>query len=161
MNTFAIFSTQLLLTFISYGLLAAWYVYPALKKMPVKNAVMIMIFVNVFRQLGLSYLHAGLTGADPTSLFAIVTAYGDVAASILGIIALLSLRYNAPWSWPLVWIFNVVGLVDLLNADTFGIIDHVWNFLTSAGWFIPVFIVPALIISHIIIFLLLGRRKAA
>ncbi len=56
-----------------------------------------------------------------------------------------------------VWLFNVVGTVDLLNA-----LRHV-EVVSDFGsvWYIPTFFVPLLLVSHIMIFarlLKLGRN---
>jgi hypothetical protein len=155
MTKFDIFSTQIVLNFVSFGLLAFLYAYPQLKKLPLKTALSILVFCSAFRQLGLIYLHPVLTGANPSSLFSILTAYGDLVVALLAIISVIGLQKNKSWSIPLVWVFNILGIVDFINAYTFGFIDHAWNFLTGAGWFVPVVIVPFITISHILIFILL------
>ena len=57
---------------------------------------------------------------------------------------------------PLTWVFNVVGLVDLLYAMSAGARLQVQ---LGAAYFIPTFVVPALVVTHVMIFmLLLGWR---
>lgn len=59
---------------------------------------------------------------------------------------------------PVVWAFNVVGIVDLGNALRQA------EAIPQLGvtWFIPTFIVPVLLVSHIMIFArLIGRADHA
>ena len=58
---------------------------------------------------------------------------------------------------PLVWIFNIVGLVDLLNAVFQGV-RFVPNGHFGAAYFIPALVVPALMVTHVLVFQLLLRR---
>ena len=68
------------------------------------------------------------------------------------------MRLEWPFSIALVWIFNVVGTVDLLNAVFQGMrfvpIEHF-----GAAFFIPAVIVPLLLVTHAIVFWLLLRRR--
>ncbi|MGK0190031.1 MAG: hypothetical protein ACI9R3_005850, partial [Verrucomicrobiales bacterium] len=49
---------------------------------------------------------------------------------------------------PLVWVFNLVGTVDLVNAlRQAEAIPHL-----GVTWFIPTFLVPVLLITHGLIF---------
>jgi hypothetical protein len=49
---------------------------------------------------------------------------------------------------PLVWIFSIVGSVDLANAlRQDGAILYM-----GATWFIPTFVVPVLLVTHVMIF---------
>jgi hypothetical protein len=94
-----------------------------------------------------------------STVFARGLAYGDLAAATLALIALPALRNRL--AGPLVWIFNIFGTADLLNAfyqgnrlslaDTPG--------LLGAGYFIPIFVVPLLLVTHALVFSLLVRRK--
>ena len=69
--------------------------------------------------------------------------------------ALLALRTGRGWAVTLVWFFNIVGTVDLLNA-----LRHV-NVVQDFGatWYIPTLFVPLLLVTHVMIFIRLIRRK--
>jgi hypothetical protein len=112
--------------------------------------------------IGLAVLIPGVVSPQlPATEFARGLAYGDLAAATLALIALAALRTRL--AGPLVWIFNIFGTADLLNAfyqgnrislgDTPG--------LLSAGYFIPIFVVPLLLITHVLAFRLLVRKEAA
>jgi hypothetical protein len=55
---------------------------------------------------------------------------------------------------PLVWLFNIVGTADLLNALRQA--DAVPHLGTT--WYIPTFLVPLLLVTHVMIFARLLRR---
>jgi hypothetical protein len=61
---------------------------------------------------------------------------------------------------PLVWVFNIEGSLDLLNAVYQGF-RRVPDGHFGATYFIPVMIVPALLVTHVMIFTLLWRHDRA
>ena len=74
------------------------------------------------------------------------------------------LRANAPQALTLtlVWLFNIEGTVDLLNAIYQGLATGIANYHLGAAWFIPTVYVPALLVTHALIFVLLlsgGRAR--
>jgi hypothetical protein len=74
-----------------------------------------------------------------------LSAYGDLGAAILAIAAVFSLRYRTRWATPLVWLFNLWGTIDLLNAIYQGQIGvGIGPGSLGAAFFIPTVIVPAL-----------------
>ena len=54
----------------------------------------------------------------------------------------------------IVWIFNIEGTLDLLNAVTQGL-RYTQDGQLAATYFIPAVIVPALLVSHVMLFILL------
>ena len=72
-------------------------------------------------------------------------------AAGLALMALFALRYNWKAAIPLVWIFNIEGTVDLLNAVGRGIMFNTDGHL-GATFFIPIVIVPVLLVTHGMIF---------
>jgi hypothetical protein len=55
----------------------------------------------------------------------------------------------------LVWLFNIEGTVDLLNAIYLGLATGITSYQLGAAWFIPTVYVPALLVTHALIFVLL------
>ena len=143
---------------VVYGLAAKWYVMPALAGRDLKTAVTPFLLLHATRYIGLVFLVHGVTSEPLDPRFAHPAAYGDLLAAVLALIALLAVRLEWPVSIALVWIFNVVGTVDLLYAVTQGMRfvpgDHF-----GAAFFIPAVIVPLLLVTHAIVFLLLMRRR--
>ena len=96
-----------------------------------------------------------------------LTIFGTQLILSIFVYALIAKWYVVPWladkpmeqvlialrnSWvlalPLVWVFNVVGSLDLLNAlRQAEAIPYL-----EATWYIPTFFVPLLLVTHVMIF---------
>jgi hypothetical protein len=77
--------------------------------------------------------------------------------ALLALLALVSLRGRWATALSLVWLFNVVGALDLVYAVLKGITLKVQ---LGAAYYIPTVVVPALFVTHAIIFRMLLRRQA-
>ncbi len=88
--------------------------------------------------------------------FAYPAALGDLLTAVLAFVAIFFVSRNSTGARPLVWIFNVFGSVDLLDAITLATIYNAPDFMGPACW-IPAFWVPALLVTHYITFLILIR----
>ena len=104
----------------------------------------------------MSFLVPGLLVQPLPNNFALPAAYGDLAAGILAFLVLFFLHYKLRFAILLVWVFNVVGFVDLLNA--LRQVEAVPYF--GASWYIPTFIVPLLLVTHLMIFIRLLRKNS-
>jgi hypothetical protein len=60
----------------------------------------------------------------------------------------------------MLWLFNVVGLLDLVYANISSIKDHVDPPLLGASYYLAVLNVPAMVVVHVMIFAYLLRRPA-
>ena len=96
-----------------------------------------------------------MVSPDLPAAFAFDAAYGDIAAAILALLSLAALRSS--FGIPLVWIFNVWGSVDLLNAFYQGSAGGLLPGQLGAAYFIPTAIVPFALITHGLIFCILLR----
>lgn len=82
------------------------------------------------------------------SSFALAAAYGDFASGLLALLSLVALRRGWSLALPLVWLFNSVGTVDLLNAlRQAEAVPHL-----QTTWYIPTFWVPVLLVTHVMVF---------
>ena len=73
------------------------------------------------------FLVPGVVSASMPSSFSVVAAYGDLAASLLALLALVSLRQRWKTVIPLVWTFNIVGALDLANALAAALSSFHWG----------------------------------
>ena len=113
---------------------------------------------HAFRYIGLAFLIPGVVATDITPAFAVPAAYGDLLASILALLAAVALRLRLPAAIPLVWIFNVEGFLDALYAVSQGV-RYVDAGQLGGVVLIPLLIVPALLVTHVLIFQLLLRKE--
>jgi len=75
-----------------------------------------LTFVHALRPIGATVLVASVAGTALPREFTEAVAYGDLATSVLAVITLLALRARLGFAIALVWLTNVVGFADLVNA---------------------------------------------
>ena len=143
---------------ISYFLIAKWYVMPWARQKSLTEALTPILFLHSFRYIGMTFLIEGVTAQALDPRFADPAAYGDLLAAGLALVALFALRYSWKAAISLVWIFNIEGTVDLLNAVARGFMFNTDGHM-GATYFIPIVIVPLLLVTHGMIFQLLMKRK--
>ena len=116
MNSVTIFWMQLFLSCVVCALVAVWYVWPSLSKMPRRAALIALLFVHVPRYVGMTLLVAGVVDPKLPTAFLSAAAYGDLVAALLALASIVALRANWRFAVPLVWVFNTWGFVDLCNG---------------------------------------------
>jgi hypothetical protein len=102
------------------------------------------------------FLVPGIAAQPLPDSFAIPAAYGDLISALLALLVLIALRADWARALVLVWIFNIVGSVDLLYALSHA--DAVPDL--GATWYIPTFLVPLLLVTHFMIFVRLIRKES-
>lgn len=158
MSAREIFNIDMALGYFAWALCIATYVWPRVKSMDPVEAHRAIATLNSFRFFGLAFLLPGFVGPNLPQGFATPVAYGDLATALLAILVLLTVRVRFLF-WPLVWVMNVVGLVDLINATARAVsldLPSVAGQL-GAGYAIPMLYVPALFWMHLLAFRLLLR----
>lgn len=134
MNPQQILGIQVLLSFVGWTLLARWYVSPRLAAFPREEAVPRLLLPHAFRHMGLVFLLPTVTGGVLPSVFSKAAAYGDLIAGLLAL---------------------AEGLADLANAFYQGLTHNV---SLGAAYYIPSFVVPLLVVTHVMIVrILLGH----
>lgn len=156
MSPQAIFRLQFLLSLVVASLIARWYVWPRLTALPVREALVPLLFVHATRYVGLVFLVPSVVPPAVPAAFAKPAAYGDLLAGLLALLAIVALRHRWLGAVPLAWLFNVFGVADLLYAVAQGIRFDVQ---LGAAYYIPVLAVPVLFVTHAMIFLLLLRQR--
>jgi hypothetical protein len=146
--------------FLVFGLIGKWHVWPAIKDRAPKVALSPLLLYACLRVNGLMFLMPGLVSPELPSAFATPTAYGDLTAVTLALVALACLRYENALAVPMLWVFNVVGLLDLTYANISTFKDHVDPAQLGASYYLAVLNVPAMIVVHVVIFAYLLRRRA-
>lgn len=149
---------NLLLSTLSFALIAQWYVIPALNRMTREKALQPLLLLHSFRHIGLMFLAIGAVKYELPTVFSVPAGLGDLAASLLAFLALIFIRLRWSFAIPIVWLFNIEGTVDLFNAVYRGVINNAWNGMGATFW-IPSLIVPALLVTHYVVFLILLRSS--
>ena len=148
MDIQAIFGLQFVLSLFVFGLLAKWEIAPRLARLSRHEALFWLTLPHAFRHVGMVFLVPGLVAQPLSPDFVIAAAYGDLAAGLLALLALVFLRSRWAGALGIVWIFSIIGTVDLLNA-----LRHV-EIVAGLGatWYIPTFLVPLLLVTHFMTF---------
>jgi len=158
MSTDLVFPAQVVLAFATIGMLARWYVAPRLAGLPRESALQPLLVVQAFRYIGLGFLAPALVRPSLAQSFAIPAALGTTLAAVLALAAIAALRARSRLSIPLTWAVSVVGLVDFANAFVqargAGVVSDL-----GAAYYIPIVIVPAAVVSHVMILGILLRRS--
>lgn len=156
MHPQALFGISIGLGFLSWGVVAARYLWPALRSRPRIDALRPILVLHSFRFIGLVFLIPGVVSPELPAGFARPAAYGDLIAAVLALLALAALR--SPIGVGLVWLFNLWGTADLLHAYYQGRIGvGVAPGQLGAAYFIPTVVVPLLLITHGLAFRILLR----
>jgi hypothetical protein len=144
---------------LTYSLIARWYLVPWMDGRSRVEALTPILLLHGLRYVGLAFLIPGVTAAPLNPEFAIPAAYGDLIAAVLALAAILLLRQGLPGALSLVWVFNIWGTLDLLNALYKGFRLTPDGDL-GATYFVPAVIVPALLVTHLLVFRTLLKKDS-
>jgi hypothetical protein len=157
MNALLAFLLSVGVSLLSFTLIMVWYIVPRLSKQPRLQALLPLVLLHTFRSAGLVALLPQVTGGALPPGFAVPAAYGDLLTAGLALLAAFMLRLRPGWALPFVWLFNLVGITDLVFAMYQGAVTGLPFFHLGVYWYIPTLYVPLLLVSHVIIFWFLLR----
>lgn len=146
--------------FLTSSVVAYVYVWPAIRAVPRYEALRLLAAFHAFRFLGMNFLVSGFVSSELSSDFAYQVGWGDLIAAVLALVSMAALSWWWPIAIPIVWIFNVWGTMDLLNAYYMGITRVGNPGLFGAGIYIPALFVPLLLVNHGLAFTILWRKRA-
>ncbi len=134
------------------------YLVPKLKEISATTIFVPILIFHSLRHLGLMFMTSGAVYEGMPTQFAYPAGIGDFIAALLALFALYAIRRDKPFKLTAMWVFNVVGTVDLVNAILMGAIHNIGPYMGASYW-IPSFWVPAFLVTHYIVFkkLLLSR----
>lgn len=153
-----LFQLQLILGYAAWLLCFGAFIWPRLKAMESFAAQRAIAALHVFRFFGLVFILPGIVSPHLPASFATSAAYGDLAAGLLAMLALLTAGMR-PLFWLFVIAFNLVGAADLIlnyvHAMQIGLPERAAEL--GMAYAIPVLYVPILMITHIAAFTLMAR----
>ena len=157
MDVQAIFGLQFLLSLVVWSVIVGSLLGPWLARQPAHESLLWLSLPHAFRHIGMVFLVPGVVDRPLPAGFAVPAAYGDLASGVLALLAIIALRRGWSGAVALVWVFNVVGTVDLAvalrNLDV--------PPKLGAAWFIPTMLVPLLLVTHFMAFKHLMRSGTA
>ncbi len=157
MDTQLIIPISITMGVIMYAFTMNRYAMPKLNQLPLKEVLIILILPHAIRYIGLSFLVQGTTAVAMDPRFANTAAYGDLLAAVLALVAVMALASNWRSAKALAWIFNIVG-----SADFLGVLAIATCVNKPGDWgatiYLPMAIVPFLMVTHILVFKFLLKR---
>jgi hypothetical protein len=135
------------------------YVWPTLRSLPRYNALRILASLHAFRFLGMNFIVIGFVSPALNSAVGNQIAWGDFVAALLALFSIAALTSRWGFAIPIVWISNLWGIADLLNAYYKGATQVADVGLFGAGIYIPALFVPMLLTAHMLAFMLLLKRS--
>jgi hypothetical protein len=146
--------------FLASTVVAYTYVWPALRALPRFDALRLLSAFHAFRFFGMNFLVAGFVSPELGSEFASKVGWGDLIAATLALLSMAALSWRWSMAIPTVWMFNIWGTMDLLNAYYMGATQLKDPGLMGAGIYVPALYVPLLLVSHVLIFMLLLNARS-
>ena len=144
--------------FISSFVVAKLYVWPTLRSLPRYNALRMLASLHAFRFLGMNFIVIGFVSPALNSAVGDQIAWGDFVAAVLALFSIAALTRHWAFAIPIVWMLNLWGTADLVNAYYKGVTQVADVGLFGAGIYIPALFVPILLTAHMLAFMLLLKR---
>src|SRR5438477_2371200 len=109
---------------------ARLYLLPLIPRVRPQQILVPILLLHSMRHLGLMFLTRGATFPGMPPQFAYPAAVGDLLTAILAFAAIPFVLHNSGLARPAVWVFNIVGTLDLLDAI---ILATIYNALETMG----------------------------
>jgi hypothetical protein len=135
---------------------ARLYLLPLIPRVRPQVILVPILLLHSTRHLGLIFLTRGGTFPGMPQQFAYPAAFGDLVTAILALAAIPLVLRSSAFAKPAVWVFNIFGTLDLLDAITLATIYNAPATMGPAYW-IPAFWVPLLLVTHYVTFVVLRR----
>ena len=132
------------------------YLLPQLRDLAPSAVMVPILLLHSLRQLGLMFLTRGAVYSGMPPEFAYPAAFGDLLTAILAFACIPFVLKDWRTARPQVWLFNIVGTIDLIVAITLATAYGAPVTMGPAYW-IPAFWVPALLVTHYVTFLVLRK----
>ena len=156
--TVNLLTVNLLFSTLVFWIGARLYVLPHLHELSFRRIMLPILILHALRHLGLMFLAPGGVYSGMPAAFAYPAAFGDLLAAVLAIAAIPAVAKEASSARAFVWLFNLVGSLDLVMAIILATSNGAAPFMGPAYW-IPAFWVPALLVTHYITFVVLLNRR--
>lgn len=152
-----ILTVNLIGTTLVFYVAARLYLLPRLDELGPRRVLLPILLLHALRHLGLMFLMRGAVFPGIPAEFAWPAALGDLLTAVLALACIGPVARGSTAARPLVWLFNVVGTIDLVDAITLATVYGAAPFMGPAYW-IPAFWVPALLVTHWVTFVVLVKH---
>lgn len=150
---------QMTLSTMLFGLVARWYISPALTKLPVRSALVPLFLVHGLRYLPSSAFAPGQIDPHVPASAMSTIAYGDLASAVLALSAAVFLYYQLSGAIGVAWVVNIVTSLDWLNGGFVAASNQLVTYPMGGNWYIINYYVPVIGIIHVMIFARLVKDR--
>jgi hypothetical protein len=153
-----ILTFNLIGTTLVFYVAARIYLLPRLGELAPRSVMVPILLLHSLRHLGLMFLTRGAVYPGMPPQFAYPAALGDLFTALLAFASIPAVLKDWNVGRRLVWVFNIVGSVDLVDAIALATVYGAPVSMGPAYW-IPAFWVPGLLVTHYVTFILLLRSS--
>jgi hypothetical protein len=149
---------------ITLTLLAAITLKPEYRKRALRVGVRPLIAVHLSRFVGIYFLWLYNQGLLPRD-FAVPAGWGDIVVAMLAVVVLLAFDPKKKSGRIAILLWNIIGLIDILMVFAAGATMARTDPLLQAGFtslplsLLPTFLIPLIIVTHVLIFVWWMRQK--
>jgi hypothetical protein len=151
---------QFTFSLVLAGLVAKWYVLPALNALPAPAALAPLFLVHGLRYLPSSAFAPGQVAPTVPMDAMKVIAYGDLASAVLAIVAAMFLYYRWRGAIGVGWIVNIATSLDWVSASYVAASNQLVAYPMGGNWYIINYYVPLIGVVHVMIFARLLSERA-
>lgn len=129
-----ILTANLIFTTLIFYVTTRIYLLPKMQELKPRTILVPILLLHSLRHLGLMFLTPGAVYQGMPPQFAYPAAIGDFITALLAFTAIPAVRHNSPAARFQVWLFNVVGTLDLVLAITLATLfkaPHTWGHRTG------------------------------
>ena len=159
MSPTTLMGVQFTFSLVLVGLVAKWYVWPALNALPAPAALAPLFLVHGLRYLPSSAFAPGQVAPTVPMDAMKAIAYGDLASAVLAIVAALFLYYRWRGAIGVAWIVNIVTSLDWVYASYVAASNELVTYPMGGNWYIINYYVPFIGVVHVMIFARLLRER--
>src|SRR5215470_15190206 len=95
---------------------ARLYLLPVMPRLRPRQILIPILLLHSTRHLGMMFLTRGATYPGLAPQFAYPAAFGDLLTAVLAVLAILLVLRGSRFTRTAVWVFNIFGTIDLLDA---------------------------------------------
>lgn len=158
MTASQILNLQSTFSLVAFALIARWHIAPGLSKTSIEDYLLPLTWVHVFRYAPLTLLVPGQVSPEVPANVANIIAYGDLGSALLALVMVIFLKYRLAGALAVAWLFNIVGIADIVVATGASIGAKMADIPIGFNWYIVNFYVPVLIVTHAMMVYKLVRK---
>ena len=160
MSLTAAAALAVILSFAVCAMMATWYLAPWLGTRTRAEALTFLLWVQVFRYVALQIFSAQQFGFAVSDAGRDQIAFGDVAGTVLALLAIIALRYRLGMATVLTWVVVAETAWDLANVTAIGVREQLFAKAFGSTWLIVTFYAPLLWVAlALTVWQLLSRHR--